>query len=159
MDESQTAGARGGPPPGEAPQPERVLAGADEELLDLARHSRDHAHAVHSRHPVGAALRLIDGSGGRTFAGSSVENVSFPVGLCAERAALAAAVSSGALQAGATVTRIRVLGPDGAPCPPCGACRQWFVELAPDAMVVYPGHEGVAVVKSVQELLPDPFTS
>ncbi len=71
---------------------------------------------------------------------------------------LAAAVSSGALQAGGTVTRIRVLRPEGSACPPYGACRQWFVELAPEALVVHPGRSGTAAVKSVHELLLDPFT-
>jgi cytidine deaminase len=38
---------------------------------------------------------------------------------------------------------------------PCGACRQWFVELAPDADIIV---DGIKPTFTVGELLPVPFT-
>lgn len=123
------------------------------ELLDLARASREHSIATYSNFPVGAALRTTQG---RTYVGCSVENASFPLSVCAERAALTAAAVAGALTGGESVTHIVVVGPEGRPCSPCGACRQWFVELTPQAVVAFRTPESL-VVEHVADLLPRAF--
>lgn len=115
-----------------------------EALLEEARLARASAYAPYSRHTVGAAL--LDEEG-RVFLGANVENASYSLSLCAERVAIAKAVTEGA----GKIVAIAVAGP--APdITPCGACLQVMAELAPDA-VVHLGDRSVPVA----ELLPEPF--
>lgn len=110
-----------------------------EELLRLAREVARNAHCPYSHFHVGAAL-IADGT---IFTGANVEISSFGLTLCAERAALAAAMSSGAR----TVTQVAVACIDvavGVPLSdrtPCGACRQWLADLAPHAVIYIDGDE------------------
>jgi cytidine deaminase len=111
------------------------------------------AHAPYSKFRVGAAVRTADG---RTFAGCNVENASYGLCLCAERNALAGAIAAGAREftavAVACVDARADLGVAGRM--PCGACRQWLLELAPDAALFVVGH---APAFRVRELLPHGF--
>lgn len=92
-------------------------------LVEAARAARTHAHAPYSRYRVGAAVQADDG---RVFAGCNVENASYGLTICAERAAVFKAVSEGARRiVGVAVAASR--GPDPAPC---GACRQVLAEFA-----------------------------
>jgi cytidine deaminase len=83
----------------------------------------------------------------------NVENASFPLSACAERNALAAAVAAGATEIDAVAI---VAGEDEA-TPPCGACRQVLIELAPGATVVSESATGHRRTWGVEELLPDAF--
>ena len=65
---------------------------AQQDLFEAARAAQANAHAPYSHFPVGAAIRTASG---RVFAGSNVENVSFPEGICAEAAAIGAMVTAG----------------------------------------------------------------
>lgn len=129
-----------------------------DELLSRAKKNRASAYGKYSDFPVGAVVRLGDGS---VFDGCSMENGSFPVGICAERSALTAALVGGA-QAGASdtptmIAMVVVVGPDGKACSPCGACRQAILELAPEALVAYLGPSGEQKVVRAEALLPDAF--
>ena len=64
----------------------------DRELVARAAEFRSRAYAPYSGFAVGAALL---GRSGRIYGGVNVENAAYPVGICAERAAIAAAVTSG----------------------------------------------------------------
>jgi len=122
------------------------------QLLDAARGAVNNAYAPYSGLRVGAALLTRQG---RLFSGANVENASFSLTICAERAAIAAAVA----REGATM-RIRalaVVNSAGSPCSPCGACRQVLLELGPDAVVLFQGPEGLEE-KSISELLPAAFS-
>ena len=114
-----------------------MAAGADarEKLLAAARKAAVRAHAPYSRFRVGAAV-LVDGA---IVTGANVENASYGLSLCAERAALAAAVAKGKRK----ITRVAVASPDAAPgtLVPCGACLQWIAELAPEAEILIDGAE------------------
>ncbi len=92
-------------------------------LLRAARAAAAEAHCPYSGLAVGAAVLAHDG---RVFIGCNVENASYGLSLCAERAAVAAAVAGGARRlAGAAVwSRAGVMVP-------CGACRQVLAEFAP----------------------------
>jgi len=94
-----------------------------EELLAAARRVRAQAYAPYSRFKVGAALRTASG---RIFVGCNVENASFGVTLCAERAALAAAVAAGERE----LSAIAVVAGGPAIVPPCGMCLQALSEFA-----------------------------
>jgi cytidine deaminase len=123
------------------------------ELIAAARAARRHAYAPYSRFAVGAALLTEDGT---VVTGVNVENASYGVGICAERSAAVAAVSSGHRRFRA----IAVAGPGEVPVPPCGACRQFLREFPPgDQLVVLAaGEAGDEVLTlALGELLPYGF--
>jgi cytidine deaminase len=95
---------------------------AEPDLSRLAEGVLENAYAPYSRFKVGVAIRT---QGGGVFPGCNVENVSFPVGICAERAAIAAAVAAeGPSMRVATLVMTARNAGEPAPCTPCGACRQ-----------------------------------
>ena len=127
------------------------------ELLAAARVAATHAWAPYSHFRVGAAVAINTAEGRRVVTGANVENASYGLTLCAERTALAAACQLGAAGERPQITAIAVVGLDAQPgeCMPCGACRQWFAELAPDADYYV---EGVAETLHLDDLLPRRFT-
>lgn len=124
---------------------------AADELMDHAREARGRAYAPYSEFAVGAALRSADG---QVVIGVNVENAASPAGICAERAALAAAVSRGIRDFDA----IAVAAGGSEPCLPCGTCLQSLAEFAPDLEVLAAGESGGAVRYVLdRDLLPHPF--
>ena len=123
-----------------------------EELLTLAREIAKLAHCPYSHFRVGTAV-VADG---KTYVGVNVEISSYGLTLCAERSALAAAISHGA----STITQVAVACIDAPPGAsigertPCGACRQWLADLAPDAVIYI---DGVEQDFSLPDLLPHAF--
>ena len=118
-------------------------------LITAARGAQARAYAPYSNFRVGAAL---EGADGTVFLGCNVENASYGLTICAERAAVLAAVSAG-------VTRFRravVVSDVDPPAAPCGACRQVLAEFGLDLPI-----EGVGPRTSVEwrlsELLPSAF--
>lgn len=119
-------------------------------LLKAAAKVRKHAYAPYSDFPVGAAVL----AGGRVFVGCNVENSAFPLGVCAERSAISAAISAGHKR----VEAVAIIGGTVRPVPPCGGCRQVLAEFCgPDAPVVYSTPGGRAERTTVGELLPSAF--
>ena len=121
-----------------------------QDLVRRAREVREHAYVPYSHYAVGAALL---GKSGRVYAGCNVENSSFGLTICAERAAVFRAVSEGEMEFQALV----VVTSNGAS--PCGACRQVFFEFAsPDSPVIMADAEGKIVkIRKLGELLADSF--
>jgi len=97
---------------------------------------------------VGAAVL----AGGRVFTGVNVENASYPLGMCAERNAVGAAVAAGERR----IDCIAVVTDASRPTPPCGGCRQVLWEFGPESLVVAEAR-GVRVVWALEDLLPDAF--
>jgi cytidine deaminase len=118
---------------------------ADHELLAAAVAAAARAYAPYSQFHVGAAVRARDG---RVFEGVNVENASYPLGICAERSALARAVGEGVRPGDLEAIAITAS--------PCGGCRQWMVEFNLDS-VVYRRADGEVVAATPGELLPDTF--
>jgi len=119
-----------------------------DELVRAARVVREKAYAPYSNYKVGAALLAEDGS---IFTGCNVENASYPAGICAERAAVAKAVSEGNRQ----FVAIAVATINGGV--PCGICRQVMNEFAPDLLVILADETGIASEATLRELLPRAF--
>lgn len=108
-----------------------------DKLLNLARQAAENAYAPYSNFRVGAAVETEKG----IFTGANIENASFGLSTCAERVAIANAVAAGAHDISAIAVAC-VDAPAQAPLrarTPCGACRQWIAELAPEAEIVLLG--------------------
>jgi cytidine deaminase len=113
------------------------------ELYERALEISERAYAPYSRYLVGAAVSTRDG---RVFEGVNVENAAYPLGVCAEKAALVQAVAEG-------------YGPGeiaaiGITASPCGGCRQWLYEFRiPE--VTFRNTRGEIVTHRAEDLLPD----
>ena len=130
------------------PAPEPAL----EELLEEARQAALHSYSPYSGFRVGAALRLTNGA---VVTGTNVENVSYGLTLCAERAALVQAISR--FGPAIRVEAVAVANLNDAPSPPCGACRQVLAEfILPEAPVIFPAEGGVLTLP-FSALLPLAF--
>lgn len=121
-------------------------------LLAVARAATTRAYAPYSNFQVGAAALTADGT---VFAGSNVENASFPMTVCAERVAVNSAIAAGHREIHAVaVTAARRQG-----VTPCGGCRQVLNEFKPktgDLIVVLEDGDGPEIVP-LQHLLPRSF--
>jgi cytidine deaminase len=120
-----------------------------EGLVEAARSIRDQAYAPYSGFRVGAALL----AGGRVFTGVNVENASYPIGVCAERNAVAAMVAAGERR----IDAVAVVTDAPTPTPPCGGCRQCLWEFGPGAVVVAHTVGGERARWALAELLPSAF--
>lgn len=121
------------------------------QLLDAARASLVRAYAPYSGIKVGAAVLTEKG---QVFTGGNMENASYGLTLCAERAAIAAAVAAEGPDM--SIKAIVVVSDQPGPFAPCGACRQVINEHGPKALVIFPGEEGLLEVP-ITELLPHAF--
>ena len=121
----------------------------DEALIAAARDviTRNYRE---ERHTVGAAVRAASG---QIYTGVNLETVGY--GPCAEPVAVGAAISQGE-RAFTCIVAVNGWGDRQKPIPPCGNCRQFLMEYAPDAWVILE-HGGQLVKVRVRELLPDPY--
>lgn len=122
---------------------------SDVKLFNLALEAASNSYSPYSGFRVGAALLCEDGT---IVTGTNVENRSFGLTICAERAALVAAVRDGNKQFAA----IAIATPDSnVPVGPCGACRQVLSEfMLPQALVIFGSHQNDIVRTTIGELLP-----
>ena len=85
---------------------------------------------------------------GRIVTGVNVENAAYPLGICAEKAAISAAVNAG--YAPGDLEAIAITAS------PCGGCRQWLAEFRIGS-VTYRRAGGEVVAVTPADLLPDSF--
>ena len=121
-----------------------------EELKAAAVTMLDRAYCPYSHFAVGAALECADGT---VFTGCNIENAAFSPTICAERTAVAKAVSEGHTD----FVRIVVAGRCESFCVPCGVCRQVLREVAPDMEIICLNSKGEEQVFTLSELLPHSF--
>ena len=122
-------------------------------LEERARAAQGRAYAPYSKFKVGAALRMS----GQEFDGANLENASYSLTICAERAAIATAVVAGARD----LEEIVVCTDASPPSSPCGACRQVLVEFARDpaaVTVTSVNPQGERRAWTLAQLLPDSFS-
>ena len=143
--------------------PKTQLPGAIQQLIASAEAAAENAYAPYSRFKVGAAVLLTDGT---TITGSNHENASYPVGICAERAALAALdMSNKANKVKAiAITYKANRNTHDNPVAPCGMCRQAILEVqqwqdAPVAIYMHGPNNEVIYVENAGYLLPFSFGS
>ena len=108
--------------------------------------ARENAYAPYSKFKVGAAI-LAEGA---IFSGCNVENVSFPVGICAERGALSAAIAAGCK----TIDAVVIVA--DSPITPCGMCRQALSEFNSEVPIVMVSNQ-MEQDATLSQLFPDPF--
>jgi cytidine deaminase len=115
----------------------------DRELYDRAVAISERAYARYSNYRVGA---VVLGRDGRIFEGVNVENAAYPLGVCAERVALARAVVEGCRPGDVEAI--------GITASPCGGCRQWLFEFQVER-VTFRNSEDQIVTYGARELLPE----
>lgn len=120
------------------------------DLIKTARHVREWAYAPYSKYKVGAAVLT---ESGKVYEGVNIENAAYPVTICAERAAIFAAVTNGDKK----IKAVAVVTENGGT--PCGSCRQVMAEFGRDMLVIVADEqENIVVEKSLSDLLPGAFT-
>ena len=128
-----------------------------EDLLNLAREAARRAYVPYSRFHVGAAMLFADDE---VIQSCNVENASYGVTICAERAGVVIMVAQGKRDplaiavAGSHEDRDDYLKVS---CPPCGACRQALMEFGKNMLVVLASKDGAKVFE-LKKLLPHSFT-
>ena len=126
-----------------------------ESLVRAATAARELAYAPYSNFSVGAAVLFADGE---VVTGCNVENASYGLTICAERAAIFRGVAMGKKAIRAVCVVAESMDPTAPWVGPCGACRQVIFEFGADAWIVLAtaGREG-CVVTRIGELLPRAF--
>jgi len=117
----------------------------------LARQVVKHASTPESNFPVGSIVVTDDH---HYYQGANTEYSDWTKILCAERAAIAAAISNGAVH----IKDIFVSCPKSFEVTPCGACRQVIHELAPHATIWMDRGGQMTERLQIQDLLPGAFS-
>lgn len=130
----------------------RINAVQKQRLLETARDYATRAYVPYSEFPVGAALLCEDGE---IIGGVNIENASYPLTMCGERAAVCSAMSAGHR----TIYAVAVSAPKAVLTTPCGACRQVLNEFKPEdgEMLVLLDNNGEWEETTLSALLPSAF--
>ena len=125
--------------------------------MEKAKAASKTSYSPYSNFAVGAAALFESGN---IYLGSNIENVSYGLGLCAERNTLSSALAAGEKS---QLTAIAVFSPNQKHCLPCGACLQWLNEFSImhgnnyDINVILEDDNTEFVVYKLSELLPYGF--
>jgi len=120
-------------------------------LIQRALAARQNAYAPYSKFKVGSAILT---SASEVYVGCNVENASYSLCLCAERAAICTAVAAGDKQIVAVAVAATPLAT------PCGACRQFIHEFGKDITVICvdANDPNQRSVRSIESLIPECFS-
>ncbi|HYH12215.1 MAG TPA: cytidine deaminase [Thermomicrobiales bacterium] len=134
----------------------RLDDGTIRRLLEVARDAAARAYAPYSSFPVGAAVLTADDT---IVPGANIENASYGLTVCGERAAVFTAVADGHRE----IRAVAVSAPKAPGTTPCGACRQVldeFRSIDTDTIVIVDNGEGESAnIVTLTELLPRSFRS
>jgi len=125
--------------------------GGYDQLVEEATKALERSYAPYSGFRVGAALLT---KSGKVYSAANVENASSGAAICAERAAVAKAVSEGEREFEA----LAVVAETEEPVAPCGICRQNLIEFGEEIKVIMANTRGDAEIATIEELLPRGFT-
>lgn len=137
------------------------LIAEDALLVEEARLATSLSYSPYSHFRVGAAVLLENGE---ILKGANQENVSFPVGICAERTTLAMAQN---LYPGVPVVAIALAAKNSEGnftsdyITPCGMCRQTIAECQNrykrPIRIIMSSAENALIANSISDLLPATF--
>ncbi len=123
-----------------------------DKLLEKCTEVAKNAYCKYSNIKVGATVL---GEDGNIYCGVNVENASYGLTVCAERAAIFNMVSAGCTG----IAAIAVFCDEGKSCMPCGACRQVISEFAISSNTpVYTLGNDEQKDFTVSQLLPNAFS-
>ena len=131
-------------------------------LLSEAKRVTENAYAPYSNFKVGCAVLLQNGE---IIVGVNIENASYPVGICAERSALASTLSQYPDEpiVAVAISYLSIQGENILPAFPCGMCRQFISEVEHKnkqaiPLILAAQHGKVYIINTVQDFLPSSFS-
>lgn len=127
----------------------REVTETDLKLYRTAVSMLERSYSPFSGFRVGAALLT---KSGEIITGVNIENSSLGATICAERTAFVKAISEGYREFDTIA-----IASSGQEAWPCGICRQFMYEFAPDLRVVTGTKEDNLRVFTLKELLPEGF--
>ena len=124
---------------------------SESNYITATKEAMNNAYVPYSNYPVGA---LIVTKNGNTYSGCNVENASYPLGNCAEAAAIASMVLAGEKY----IRMIYVMTKNDEGGIPCGGCRQRIREFSDEnTQIIMCSPDGVQNRINLSELLPNSF--
>ena len=124
---------------------------SESNYITATKKAMNNAYVPYSNYPVGA---LIVTKNGNTYSGCNVENASYPLGNCAEAAAIASMVQAGEKN----IKMIYVMSQNDQGGCPCGGCRQRIREFSNiSTQVILCSPSGVQQRLLLADLLPNSF--
>lgn len=123
-----------------------------DKLVENAKKVLSNSYAPYSGIHVAAAVLT---SNGNIYLGVNVENASYGLTICAERVAIASAITNGEKE----FTAIAIVSNTEEPLPPCGACRQVLAEFVNNEIIVISHSINTKKTKiwRLSELIPHTF--
>lgn len=123
-----------------------------ENLIDIAIANKKNSYSPYSKFKVSCVVKTKTGA---IYKGVNIENAAYSPCLCAERAAMSAAISQGEKD----FAYIVITG-DSQDTFPCGVCRQFIKEFADDeSKIVIANSVDDYKIFTIDELLPHGFSS
>jgi|TARA_B100002003_G_scaffold13953_1_gene11731 cytidine deaminase len=124
---------------------------SESSYIAATKEAMNKAYVPYSNYPVGA---LIVTDNGNTYSGCNVENASYPLGNCAEAAAIASMILAGEKN----IKLIYVMSQNDQGGCPCGGCRQRIREFSDaNTQVILCSPSGVQQRLLLADLLPNSF--
>ncbi len=126
------------------------MSSVENKAIENAREAMQNSYSPYSGLKVGAALICTND---RIYAGTNIENASYGLTICAERAALGCAISAGA----AKFKSLILISDSDNIITPCGACLQVLSEFAEDLIIICMNNAGDKKQTTLKELFPKSF--
>lgn len=122
-----------------------------EKLIEETIKNKKNSYSPYSNFRVSA---LVKTKSGKIFKGVNIENASYSPTICAERSALASAISNGERE-----FSYIIINGDSKDTFPCGVCRQFIREFADtDTKIVIANSTDDYKIYTIEDLLPHSFS-
>ena len=118
-------------------------------LVELAKKASQQAYAPYSKFPVGSAILTAKGV---IFTACNIENISFGLTICAERAAVSRAIAESGPYL--KIKKVVIYTPTDQPIAACGACRQVLREFGDDFEIISVCDSELRIEGSIDSFLP-----
>lgn len=122
-----------------------------EKLIAETIENKKNSYSPYSNFRVSA---LVKTKSGKIFKGVNIENAAYSPTICAERSALASAISNGERE-----FSYIIINGDSKDTFPCGVCRQFIREFADtDTKIVIANSTDDYKIYTIEDLLPHSFS-